>query len=369
MKTLADIFRMHGSDYLNRYGKRILPSHRKVIRDVILCRTKHLGGCTWFCEHCRQYHYSYHSCKNRSCPQCQNQKADVWLDKQQDNLLPVEYFMATFTLPEGLRCVSRSNQKTVYTIFFHASAQALQKLALDPKYLGGKIGMVGVLQTWTRSLDYHPHIHYLIPGGALSPDDKTWIPAKNTFLMHNKPLSIIFRAKVKDALKKSGLFKHVSPQVWQHNWVVHIEPVGNGRAVLKYLAPYIFRIAISNRNILGCKDGQVTFRYKDSDAGQFKTITLNALEFMRRYLQHVLPRGFQKVRYYGFLMSKKKKQLTEIKHLLSVQEVKTEKTAAKEFIFTCPKCGRNMILIEQSNRMRGPPLEEILFHRKLRETA
>ena len=187
--------------------------------------------------------------------------------------------------------------------------------------------------------------------------------------MHHKPLSVIVRAKLKDALKKAGLFKQVPPQVWQQDWVAHIEPSGSGHAALKYLAPYIFRIAISNRNILRCKDEQITFKYKDSDTGQFKTMTLNAIEFIRRYLQHVLPRGFQKVRYYGFLMSKKKKQLAEIKHLLRVQEVKTEMSAEKEFIFTCPKCGRNMILIEQSNRMRGPPLKEILFHRKLRETA
>lgn len=364
MTTLADIFRRHGSEYLKRYGKHMLPSHRKVIRDVMLCRSQYLGGHTWYCDHCKEYHFSYHSCRNRSCPQCQNEKADIWLKMQEKRLLPVEYFMVTFTLPEGLRHVSRSHQKVVYNIFFQTSAQALQKVALDPKYLGGEIGMIGVLQTWTRTMDYHPHIHYLIPGGAISTDGRKWISAKKAFLMHYKPLTIIFRAKLKDALKKAELLGQVPQKVWKQEWVIDLKPVGDGNAALKYLVPYIFRIAISNRNILCCKSGKVTFKYKDSKTEQFKVMTLPAMEFMCRYLQHVLPRGLQKVRYYGFLTSKKRKQLDKIKCLLKIKIVKIEKSEKKEFVFNCPKCGQKMVLIEQSHRLRGPPIEEIVFHQK-----
>lgn len=360
MTTLADIFRRHGSEYLKQYGNHMLPSHHKVIRDVILCRSQHLGGHTWYCDRCQEYHFSYHSCKNRSCPQCQNEKADIWLRMQEKRLLPLEYFMVTFTLPEGLRHVSRSHQKVIYNIFFQTSAQALQKLALDTKYLGGEIGMIAVLQTWTRTIDYHPHIHYLIPGGAISTDGRKWISAENGFLIHYKPLAIIFRAKLKDALKKAGLLGEIPQKVWRQEWVIDLKPVGDGNAALKYLVPYIFRIAISNSNILCCKNGKVTFKYKDSKTDHFKVMTLPAMEFMRRYLQHVLPRGFQKVRYYGFLTSKKRKQLDKIKSLLKIKKVQIEKSEKKEFVFNCPKCGRQMILIEQSARLRGPPLE-ILF--------
>lgn len=211
-------------------------------------------------------------------------------------------------------------------------------------------------------MNYHPHIHYLIPEGAISTDGRKWISAKNAFLMNYKPLAIIFRAKLKDALKKAELLGQIPSQVWLQEWVIDLKPIGDGNAALKYLVPYIFRIAISNRNILCCKKGKVTFKYKDSKTEHFKVMTLPAMEFMRRYLQHVLPRGFQKVRYYGFLTSKKRKQLDKIKRLLRIKIVKIEKSEKKEFVFNCPKCGRQMILIEKSHRLRAPPMEDIVFH-------
>jgi hypothetical protein len=219
MPELADIFRLHGPEYVAKYGDRMLPSHLKVLRDVTRCRTDDLGGQVWFCQNCNEYHYSYHSCKNRHCPKCQNDQATVWLAEQEQLLLPVPYFMATFTLPEELREIARSHQKIIYNLLFRASAEALQTLAADPKYIGGIIGMIGVLQTWTRDLAYHPHIHYLIPAGGLDKANKAWRSAKNNFLMPVKALSILFRAKFRDALKKEGLYEKIPKTAWKKDWV------------------------------------------------------------------------------------------------------------------------------------------------------
>jgi len=270
MTELADIFGEYGVEYLEKYGNNILPSHRKAILDISLCRTDYFGGKVWFCKNCDEYHYSYHSCKNRHCPKCQNDSVEEWLKKQKDILLPVTYFMATFTLPEGLRNTARSNQKEIFNIFFRTSASAIQTLADDKKYVGGTLGMIGVLQTWSRDLIYHPHIHYLIPGCALSKDEKKLRRPKNNFLIHVKPLSIIFKAKFKQAVKDAGVYDKIPKKVWKQKWVVHIKPVGNGEAAMKYLAAYIFRVAISNNNILCIKNAKVTFRFKDSNTNEVK---------------------------------------------------------------------------------------------------
>ena len=287
MTTLADIFRQHGSGYLSCYSGHILPSHKRALNDIIQCRTETLGGQVYRCDHCDDLHYSYHSCKNRHCPKCMNDAADEWLEKQKDRLLPVPYFMATFTLPDSLRRLARSNQKRIYNLFFKASSEALKKLASDPKYVGGTLGLCGVLHTWTRELHYHPHIHYLIPGGGL--DGSRWRPVKQDFLVPVKVVSKIFRAKFRDALKNTELYDKVPVSVWKKKWVAHIEKVGSGLPAFKYLAPYIFRVAISNNNILSLNQGKVTFRFKDSNTKRMKFVTIPAQEFIRRFLQHILP--------------------------------------------------------------------------------
>lgn len=358
MIGLSDIFRAYGPEYLEQYDNRMLPSHRKAIQDIIHCRTEQLGGQVWFCKDCSQYHYSYHSCKNRHCPTCQNDQADEWIGKQKKLLLPTTYFMATFTLPEALRQFAHSNQSIIYTILFRTSAEALQELAQDQRFLGGEIGMIGTLQTWTRDLFYHPHIHYLIPGGALSPNGRKgekWLRPKNEFLMHVKPLSKLFKGKFKAALKKAGLSEHVSSTAWKQDWVVHIQPVGNGPSAIKYLAPYILRVAISNRNILSMQKGIVTYRFKDANTNQYRTRTLPALQFIQRFLQHVLPRGFVKVRYFGFLATKKRYALQHVKKLIGqLFEQKTGKQKAPRS-FKCPNCGKHMILIGEFSKSRAPP--------------
>jgi len=365
MPELADILRLHGPDYVAKHRDRLLPSHRRAIQDICTCRTEALGGHLYRCPKCHQEHYQYHSCKNRHCPKCQNNQADRWIEQQRDLLLPVLYFMATFTLPKGLRSLARSHQKLLYGLLFHASHQALQKLASDPKFLGGTLGMMGVVQSWTRDLRYHPHLHYLIPGGALATDGHTWQPARHNYLLPEKPLARIFRAKFRDLLKKKGLFDQVPLKIWRQNWVVDIIAVGSGEPALKYLAPYIFRVAISNRNILRLQGEQVTFRYRDSKTHTTRTATLPAERFIARFLQHVLPRGFQKVRTYGLLHPKQRRLLAIVKKQLephspqtvepSLHPHSTRHLPPQPTPLLCPHCACQLIHVREIRRNRGPP--------------
>jgi hypothetical protein len=365
MPELADILRLHGPAYLAKYRKQLLPSHRRAIQDLAACRTATLGGHLYRCPQCQQEDYQYHSCKNRHCPKCQTDQADRWLTQQRARLLPVPYFLATFTLPQGMRRLARSHQKVVYGLLFQASQQALQKLAADPKYLGGLLGLIGVLRTWTRDLRYHPHVHYLIPGGGLAPDGHTWHLARDNYLLPEKPLAQIFRAKFRDLLKKAGLLDQVPPKLWHQDWVVDILPVGSGEAALKYLAPYVFRVAISNRNLLDLRDGQVTFRYRDSHTKTPRTTTLPAETFLGRFLQHVLPRGFQKVRSYGLLHPKQRHRFQGVQAHLQPARPQTveeppasrsaEHIAGPPAAVLCPRCACAMLHLRQIHTRRGPP--------------
>jgi hypothetical protein len=208
MIEVAAIFRLHGPDYRAQFASRMLPSHLRPMQDIEQCRTAALGGQLYFCTRCQEQRYSYHSCKNRHCPKCGNQQANQWLQQQQNLLLPIPYFLVTFTLPQELRPLARSNQKNIYNLLFRASSQALLKLAQDPRFVGGRLAMVGVLHTWTRQLSYHPHLHFLVTGGGLTAAG-TWRSARPDFLLHQKPLALIFRAKLRDALKQTGLFPQV----------------------------------------------------------------------------------------------------------------------------------------------------------------
>ncbi len=356
---LADIFHRYGPAYRQKYGERMLPSHRQAMTDIERCRTEVMGGHVYTCPDCGEVRYSYHSCQNRHCPKCQQDAAEVWLAQQQMLLLPVPYFLLTFTLPAALRQLARSHQKLVYNLLFRTSAAATQELAQDRRFVGGQIGMVGVLQSWTRDLLFHPHVHYLVPGGGLSPDGE-WVRARNHFLVHVKPLAILFRAKFRDALRKTDLFDAVPAQTWQQDWVVHCQPVGNGQAALKYLAPYIFRVALSNRRILKVEDDQVTFTYKDGNSGKSIRCTLAAEEFIRRFLQHVLPKGFVKVRYYGLFSPGNHQRLRQVRQLLDMPLVPPPDLPAQDTsippVLRCPKCGQTMHPVQTLRpRSRCPP--------------
>lgn len=316
MVELADIFRHYGPTYRTKFGDRLLPSHRQAMWAIEHCRTETLGGHVYQCPDCDQHVYQYHSCRNRHCPKCQNEQAQHWLEQQQELLLPVPYFMLTFTLPAPVRPVARRQQVVLYDLLFRMSASATQHLAADPRFIGGQLGLVGVLHTWGRTLTYHPHVHYLLPAGGLADEGQTWRPARDDFLVPVKALSGIFRARFRDALRATELFDLIPASVWEQDWVVHCQAVGNGETAFKYLAPYIFRVAISNSRLLRVENDQVTFRYRASDSGQVKLCTLAAEEFIHRFLQHVLPKGFVKVRYYGFLSAGHRAQLSAIRQQL-----------------------------------------------------
>lgn len=351
---LADIFLRYGDAYRQKYSAGLLPSHRQAMRAIERCRTAALGGQVYECGNCGDVHYSYHSCRNRHCPKCQYEQTEAWLTGQRELLLPVAYYLLTFTLPAELRQVARENQKLIYGLLFRASAQAAQKLALDPRFVGGQIGLVGVLHTWTRDLAYHPHVHYLAPGGGMSGDRQTWLPARRNFFLPVKALSRLFRAAFQRGLRSTLLYDQVPAKVWYQAWVVHCKAVGNGQAALKYLAPYIHRVAISNRRLIAFDDrgsmeaSQVTFQYRTSDTGQLKPRSLSAERFMQRFLQHVLPRGFVKVRYYGFFGAGVRDRLVFLQQLLGPAveiEATVQTAAAPEQEILCPKCGKPMRLV------------------------
>jgi len=350
---LADILREYGAAYRQKYAGKLLPSHLQAMWAIEHCRTETLGGQLYGCPSCLELQYSYHSCRNRHCPKCQHEQTQTWLEVQRELLLPVPYFLLTFTLPSELRELASHNQKLIYSLLFQASSEAAHKLAQDPRYIGGQIGMVGVLHTWTRNLFYHPHVHYLAPAGGISTNGQ-WLSARNHFFLPVKALSKLFRAAFRRALQKTMLFAPVPAQVWRKDWVVHCKPVGNGHSALKYLAPYIHRVAISNRRLISIEHcgsmetSQVTFQYRASDTGHLKLCTLSVESFLHRFLQHILPHGFVKVRYYGFFGATLRSRLACLQlslHSSTDPQPSDETSKASEppLKILCPKCGLPML--------------------------
>jgi hypothetical protein len=367
---LAEIFRQYGPAYREKFGEQMPSNHLAAMRAIENCRTEALGGHLYYCPSCDEQIYSYHSCpgalRARHCPKCQHEAAQVWLEKQCQLLLPVPYFLVTFTLPAELRQTARSNQQVIYNLLFRSAAQALQILAQDR--IGGQFGMVGILQTWTRDLRFHPHIHFLVPGGGLSEDGKQWFASPKNFLVRVEPLGLLFRKQFRAALKKTPFFAKVPSLAWDKAWVVDSRPVGTGEAALKYRgalwAPYVFRVAISNNRILKLENDKVTFRYREGDSGKWRTATLPAEEFIRRFLQHVLPKGFVKVRYFGLFAPSNRHRLTLAQALLATftsptaalapQAQTADSTAAK--IIPCPRCGNPLTLLHAiPPTARSPP--------------
>jgi hypothetical protein len=316
------------------------------------CRTETLGGHVYQCEVCGERVYSYHSCRNRHCNQCQDDKAAAWLADQQALLLPVPYFLVTFTLPEALRQVAYRQQQVVYNLLFRAAAEALQSLAADRRFVGGQIGCIGVLHTWTRDLRFHPHVHFLVPAGGLAFVNDRWLPARNHFFVRVEPLAILFRAKFRDGLKQVGLLPKVPAAAWRQPWVVHSQAVGYGVKAVEYLADYVFRVGISNSRLVKVENDQVTFWYKNNQTKRRLFVTLPVFQFMRRFLQHVLSQGFVKVRYYGFYAAGQRHRLALARELLAADHRQpygehaatplTVITSASEATLRGPKCGQPM---------------------------
>jgi Putative transposase/Transposase zinc-binding domain len=302
MPSVAEVLRQYGPAYLERYDAAMPPEHKKVLQAIMACRTGERGTALYVCQSCGKTHAIACACGNRHCPSCQWGKTAGWLEQETARLLPCPYFLVTFTVPAAPRAVIRRHQRIGYAALFEASGAALKTLASDPRFVGSShCGFVGVLHTWGRTLEYHPHVHYIVPGGGLSEDGTRWLPARPNFFVPHRALAILFRAKFRDALDRAGLRDQVDPAVWRTRWVVDSQAVGDGRTSLKYLAPYVFRVAISDQRIVSCADGRVTFSYRRVGSKRMRRMTVDAPEFIRRFLQHVLPAGFQKVRHYGLL--------------------------------------------------------------------
>ncbi len=318
MLEVADIVRRHGAAYCARFGKSLEPAQRRALRDLAACRTPACGGHVQRCEQCGHTIYAYHSCGNRHCPKCHREQTERWLTAQRAHLLPCPYYLLTFTLPGELRALARDHQRAVYGLLMQCAAAALQELAADPRYLGGRLGCVAVLHTWTRAMLYHPHVHLLVTAGGLSADRTEWLAPKHAaYLVPAKALSSIFRAKLCAGLKRAGLLGQVPPVVWQKAWVVHCQPAARGDRVLDYLGRYVFRIAISNSRLEQIEAGQVTFRYRDNRTHALRRVRLAGVEFLHRFLQHVLPRRCTKVRYRGLSSPTARGHLEHARTLLS----------------------------------------------------
>ena len=301
MTTLRDICTVFAPEYLERYPNLPL-AHRKVISAIQQCQSGHYGHSLYQCPGCGKQHRVNHSCGNRHCPQCQQHKTQQWLQHHLDKQLPGPHFLLTFTVPETLRPFIRSHQRLAYHALFQASATALKRLAHDERFIGTALpGFTGVLHTWGRQLQYHPHIHYIVPGGGLSKDRTTWRPSRANFFVPVKALSPIYRALFKDNMRQAGLLEHIDPQVWTIPWNVHSQANHHGHSAFTYLAPYVFKVAIANSRIVGLTDRTVTFTYRKPGSARPRTTNLDAMEFIRRFLQHVLPDGFVKVRHFGFM--------------------------------------------------------------------
>ena len=352
MPTVADVVRRYGAAYLAKFGDAVPVEHRQVLRMIARCRTGELGTVVYRCEQCHTTHHIGRSCGNRHCPSCQQHKTKAWLADQTSRLLPCPYFLMTFTLPANLRRFARSHPRECYGAMFRASSETIRTLAADPKYVGSRnCGFFGVLHTWGRTLEHHPHVHYVVPGGAVSEDRSQWLSSRADFFISVRAASKIYRAKFRDEMRQAGLLDQIDPHVWSEAWVVHSQAVGDGRRALKYLAPYVFRVAISDHRLVSLADGpdgagQVTFGYRKTGSNRWRKMTVTAEEFLRRFLQHVLPRGFQKVRHYGFASARQRENFEQIRwlvtlamgltYLLTARPATLEKTNA---MVTCDQCG------------------------------
>lgn len=386
---VADIFRQYGPDY--RRAHRMPHNQRRTMSAIEACRTSLLGGHKDKCDRCGHLEISYNSCRNRHCPKCQFLRKEKWIEARAEDLLPIQYFHVVFTIPAELNPLVLSNQKVMYNLLFRSVSETLMQLANDPKRLGARIGFMGILHTWGQNLMGHPHIHCVVTGGGLSPGGDHWVSCRKGFFIPVRVMSALFSGKFLDYLKRSyeseelafpGIIGHLKEpaaferfrrQFYHKRWVVYCKPPFNGvEGVLQYLSRYTHRIAISNNRILKLENGTVSFLWRDySNGDKEKIMTLNADEFIRRFLLHVLPDRFVKIRHYGLLANRRRKDtialcrqllgrckvetkdkdtpLTWQEHLLKISGVDVTK---------CPVCKTGtMVRIEVLHPLRcnGPP--------------
>jgi predicted Zn-ribbon and HTH transcriptional regulator len=357
---VADIVRAHRSQFTEEYGHLITADQIRVLNAIENCRTAVLGGHVSECDQCGHQVISYNSCRNRHCPKCQGASREQWLAERTTELLPVPYFHVVFTLPHFLAPLALQNKKAMYGMLFRAASETLLEVAKDPKHLGADIGFLGVLHTWGQNLLHHPHIHFVIPGGGLSDDHMRWISSGDRFLLPVKVLSRVFRGKFLSFLRRAfrkgklvfhgdltslaedGAFNKLVNRAFECEWVVYAKPPFNGpEQVLRYLARYTHRVAISNSRILSVEGDEVTFRWKDYAHGnKNKAMTVKATEFLRRFLIHVLPKGFVRIRFFGFLANRRRaKMLAVCRELLNANaQTRPASTGEATEPAKCPNC-------------------------------
>jgi hypothetical protein len=319
---LADIIRRFGPEYTARYGATMMPSQKRALADIAACCTQELGGRLYRCEDCHESFWQYHCCRNRACPKCHGTQTRRWLEERQIEILPCDYFHAVVTVPAELHAVLYRDQKSLYGLLMQVAAGAVKELCAEKRHLGALPGMLAVLHTWNGQLGYHPHVHLLITGGGITADGQHWEPARGEFLVPVARLSRKIAATFREALQAQApaVLADLPASVWQREWVSFVKHYGQGNdAVLKYLSRYVFRTAISNARILGMDSTHVTFRWKDRKTDAWRTERLPGVEFLRRFLQHVLPRGFHRVRYYGLWHSSKRTESNRAWLLLILQ--------------------------------------------------
>jgi hypothetical protein len=366
---VADIFREYGAAYSESHRTALLPEQRRVIRAITLCRTAALGGHVEACAECHHQRISYNSCRNRHCPKCQSLESARWLAERQAELLPVEYFHLVFTLPEELAPLALQNKRVIYNLLFSAASATLRRLAADPRHLGAEIGFLAVLHTWGQQLQHHPHLHCVVPGGGLSPDRQRWVSCRRGFFLPVKVLSRFFRRLLLEELQRAfdnqqlsfhgrvapladpPAFAELLNGLRHKEWVVYAKPpFGSPAKVLAYLGGYTHRVAISNHRLVKSEDGRVSFRWKDyRHASRQSVVTLEAAEFIRRYLVHVLPSGFQRIRHYGLLSNRGgREKLAQCFRLLECEEPpvvlpvddkQQSEAVTSTLLRRCPACG------------------------------
>lgn len=386
---VADIFRTHGSAWRAAHQGHISRGQFKAMAAIESCRSAILGGHVLRCPACDHQAIAYNSCRNRHCPKCQGNAAQRWLHDREADLLPVEYFHVVFTLPAAIGDIAYTNKSVIYGLLFKVAADTLQTIAADPRHLGAHVGSTLVLHTWGSALTHHPHVHGIVPGGGLSLDGRQWVTCRPGFFLSVRVLSRLFRRRFLEALAHchrngdlhfygdhAGLDDAKSFNDWlaplrQQEWVVYAKrPFAGPKAVLRYLSRYTHRVAIANRRLISMDDQGVTFQWKDYRAKgrtKHKRMTLSADEFIRRFLLHVLPTGFHRIRHYGFMANaKRRNSIAHIRDLLceDSQEPNSEENAdgsadaCEQSAFICPKCQAAMIiadLLPPLYAIRGPP--------------
>ncbi len=381
---VADIFRSHGPAWRKQQAGHLSLGQLKVMSAIEQCRTAALGGHALHCDACNHQEISYNSCRNRHCPKCQARAAQKWLEARQADLLPVEYYHVVFTLPEPISAIAYANKAAIYRLLFEVAAETLMTIAADPKHLGAQIGVTLVLHSWGSALTHHPHVHGIVPGGGISRDGERWVACRRGFFLPVRVLSRLFRRRFTEELEKlhhaqqlqffgehknladAGAFSRWLAPLSACEWVVYAKrPFAGPEAVLAYLSRYTHRVAISNRRLVAMDEAGVTFRWKDyrvKGRTRHKMMTLDPAEFMRRFLLHVLPSGFHRIRHYGLLANAgRRENLARARRLLNIpppEPVGDDAIATVLPSFVCRCCGATMRVVEiiiRRQPIRAPP--------------